>query len=78
MWLLHKHDRADDNRAVALTQHHQPLGLLHTVRVSLSMPQLGNVDLICFGNLIRSAMADEDGLASPLDNDLFHGGTVYS
>ena len=57
-------------RCSVRTQHDQPLGLLDTVAVGLGVTQrlpLGVLGLLDFA---LGAVTDEDGLASPLDNDL--------
>ena len=53
------------------TQHDQPLGLLDTLLVGLGIAQGGDVDLVGLINLALGTVADEDGLASPLDDDLY-------
>lgn len=53
-----------------LTQHDEPLGLLDTLLVGLGVAQGGDVDLVGLIDLGLGAVADEDGLASPLDDDL--------
>ena len=52
------------------TKHDQPFGLLDTVLVRLGISQLLPVDLVGLVDLLLCAVADEDGLASPLDDDL--------
>lgn len=56
---------------VVLTQHHQPLGLLHTVGVILGISERSDVDLAGLVNLRLGSVANKDGLATPLDNDLY-------
>jgi len=53
------------------TQHDQPLGLLHTIVVGLGVTQVLPLCLAGLGNLILGTVANEDGLATPLDDDLF-------
>lgn len=53
------------------TQHDQPLGALSTVVVGLGVTQTLPVNLAGLVDLILGAVADEDGLATPLDDDLF-------
>jgi hypothetical protein len=57
-------------------QHDEPLGLLHAVAVRLRVAQ--SLPLCVFGllDLALGAVADEDGLAAPLDDDL--GGLISS
>lgn len=52
------------------TQHDQPLGLLDTVAVGLGVTQGLPLGVLSLLDLALGAVTDEDGLASPLDNDL--------
>ena len=52
------------------TKHDEPLGLLDTVGVGLGVTEGGNVDLVGLFDLRRGTVTDEDGLATPLDDDL--------
>jgi hypothetical protein len=52
------------------TNHNQPLRLLHTIFVLLGIPQYRDVNALGFFNLICCSVADENGLASPFNNDL--------
>lgn len=52
------------------TQHDQPLGLLDTVRVGLGVTESLPLGVVGLLDLVFGAVSDEDGLASPLDNDL--------
>ena len=52
------------------TQHHKPLGLLDTVGIILRVSKGSDVDLVGFGNFGLSSVSDENGLSSPLDDDL--------
>jgi hypothetical protein len=52
------------------TQHDEPLRLLDAVLVGLGVAEGGDVDLVGLVNLLLGTVADEDGLASPLDDDL--------
>jgi hypothetical protein len=52
------------------TQHDQPLGLLDTVTVGLGVAESLPLGVLSLLDLALGAVADEDGLASPLDNDL--------
>lgn len=58
------------------TQHDKPLGLLDTVVVGLGVTERGNGDLVGLVDLGLGAVADEDGLASPLDDNLRSGLSV--
>lgn len=51
-------------------QHDEPLGLLDAVGVGLRVAERLNLDGVGLVNLGGGAVADEDGLATPLDNDL--------
>lgn len=53
-----------------LTQHDKPLRLLDTVVVALGVAEAGNLDLVGLGNLVLGSVSDEDGLTTPLDDDL--------
>jgi hypothetical protein len=53
------------------TDHDQPLGLLDTVLVLLRVTQGLDFDVLGFLDLFGGTVADEDGLATPLDDDLF-------
>lgn len=55
------------------TQHYKPFGLLHTVGIVLGVAKGGNVDLVSLGNFALGSVSDEDGLATPLDDDLEKG-----
>lgn len=52
------------------TKHDQPFRLLHAVRVWLWVSQRLPLCVLSFLNLVLSAVSDEDGFASPLDDDL--------
>ena len=52
------------------TQHDQPLGLLDTLAVGLGVAESLPLGVLGLLDLALGAVADEDGLASPLDNDL--------
>lgn len=52
------------------TQHDQPLGLLDTVAVGLGVTEGLPFGVLGLLDLALGAVTDEDGLASPLDNDL--------
>jgi hypothetical protein len=51
-------------------QHDEPFGLLDTVRVGLGVAQGFPLGVFGFLDFALGAVADEDGLASPFDNDL--------
>jgi hypothetical protein len=53
------------------TQHDQPLGLLHTLVVGLGVTQILPLCLTGLLDLILGTVTDEDGLATPLDDNLF-------
>jgi hypothetical protein len=53
------------------TQHDQPLGLLHTFVVGLGVTQILPLCLTGLVDLILGTVTDEDGLATPLDDNLF-------
>ena len=53
-----------------LTQHYQPLGLLNTLAVGLGVARRFPLGVLGLLDLALGAVTDEDGLASPLDNDL--------
>lgn len=55
------------------TQHDQPLGALDTVVVGLGVTERLPLGLAGLGDLVLGTVADEDGLATPLDDDLFRG-----
>ena len=52
------------------TKHDEPLGVLNTLLVGLRITQRGVVDLVGLVDLALGAVADEDGLTTPLDDDL--------
>lgn len=52
------------------TQHDQPLGLLNAVGVLLGVAEGFPFGVFCFFDLGVGTVADEDGLASPFDDDL--------
>lgn len=53
------------------TKHNQPLWFLDTIRIRLWVSEFVPVDLLSFLNLFFRAVANEHGLASPFDDDLF-------
>jgi hypothetical protein len=53
------------------TQHDQPLGLLDTITVLLRVSQRLPLCVLGLLNLVLGAVSDEDGLATPLDDDLY-------
>ena len=56
---------------ISRTQHDEPFGLLDAVLVGLGVAEGGNGDLVGLFDLVGGTVADEDGLATPLDDDLF-------
>ena len=53
-----------------LTQHDKPLRLLDAILVRLGVTKGRDVDLVGLLDLAFGPVADEDGLATPLDNDV--------
>jgi hypothetical protein len=53
------------------TKHDEPFGLLYTIRVGLRISESLPVVIVGLLDLISGAVADEDGLATPFDDDLF-------
>lgn len=53
------------------TQHDQPLGLLNTLVVGLGVAQALPLCVTGLVDLILGTVTDEDGLSTPLDDDLF-------
>lgn len=60
----------DTTQVGADTQHDQPLGALDTVLIGLGVSEGGDVDFVGLVDLVLGSVADEDGLASPFDDDL--------
>lgn len=60
------------------TKHDQPLGLLGTVLVRLRIAERLPVGVTGFIDLLLGAVTDENGLATPLDNNLFNRQTQWS
>jgi hypothetical protein len=60
------------------TQHDKPLRLLNTVFIGLRITERGDIDLVGFGDLVLGTVADEDGLSTPLDDDLVIPSTLVS
>lgn len=60
----------DATQVGANAQHDEPLGVLDAVGILLGVAQGRDLHLVGLVDLIGSAVADEDGLAAPLDNDL--------
>ena len=52
------------------TQHDQPLRALSAVLITLRVTETLPLDLAGFINLTLGTVTDEDGLATPLDDDL--------
>ena len=53
-----------------LTQHNEPLGVLHSRRIGLGISQCLPLGIFCLLDLVSCSVADEDGLPSPFDDDL--------
>lgn len=53
------------------TQHDQPLGALDTVVVGLGVTERLPLGLTGLIDLTLGTVTDEDGLTTPLDDDLF-------
>lgn len=53
------------------SQHDEPLGLLDTLGIGLGVSQRLNLDGVGLLNLVGCSVADENGLSSPFDNDLY-------
>jgi len=51
-------------------EHDQPLGVLDTVRVGLRVAQRLDLDFVRLLDLVGRAVADEDRLATPFDDQL--------
>jgi hypothetical protein len=60
------------------TQHDKPLRVLGTGAVLLGISERRDVDLVCLVDLVLGSVSDEDGLASPLDNDLKNHSAMLS
>ncbi len=55
----------------AHAQHDEPLGLLDAVRIGLRVTQRFPFRVFSLLDFVVGAVADEDGLAAPFDDDLF-------
>lgn len=53
-----------------LTKHNKPFGFLDTVRIRLGISQSFPLRFLSFFDFRRGSVTDENGLASPLDDDL--------
>jgi hypothetical protein len=53
-----------------LTKHNKPLRLLDTVLIGLRIPEGLPVNVGGFLDLVAGTVTDEDGLATPFDDDL--------
>lgn len=60
----------DTTQVGADTQHDQPLGALDTVLIGLGVSKGRDVDFVGLVDLVLGSVTDEDGLASPFDDDL--------
>jgi hypothetical protein len=52
------------------TKHDEPLGLLRTLLIGLGVTERLPVNRACLGDLVRRTVANEHGLATPLDDDV--------
>ena len=52
------------------TQHDEPLGLLDSVRVGLGVAESLPLGVLGLLDLVGGTVSDEDGLSSPLDDDV--------
>lgn len=52
------------------TQHDEPLGLLDSVRVGLGVTESLPLGILGLLDLVGGTVSDEDGLSSPLDDDV--------
>lgn len=66
-----------DEKGMHRTKHDQPFGLLYTVAVGLRISQTFPFSILGFLDLICCAVTDEDGLATPLDDDLNHSQYIF-
>lgn len=53
------------------TKHDKPLGLLNTVLISLRITESLPFNGVGLVDFILGTVTDEDGLSTPLDDDLF-------
>lgn len=60
----------DTTQVGANTQHDEPRGVLDTISVGLGISEGSNVDSVGLSNLVGSAVTNEHGLTTPLDNDV--------
>ena len=60
------------------TDHYEPFRLLDAVRVWLWISQRFPFSVFGRFDLVGGAVADEDGLAAPFDDNLFHGAEAIS
>ena len=60
----------------ANAKHDKPLRGLDTVVIGLRISQRLNVDALSLLDLVGSSVTDEDGLTTPLDDDLEQGESV--
>lgn len=66
---------ADRGRRGCRTKHDKPLGLLDTVLVGLGVTEGLPLGLLGLLDLVLGAVTDEDGLTTPLDDNLFRNGS---
>lgn len=60
----------DTAKVSADTKHDQPLRLLDTVLIGLRITESLPVNLLSLLNFVLSTVTDENGLSTPLDNDV--------
>lgn len=60
----------DASCIVKRTKHDKPLRGLHTVGIVFGVSEGANVDLVRGVDLLLGSVSDEDGLSSPLDDNL--------
>jgi hypothetical protein len=58
------------------TQHDEPLRLLNSVRIGLGVTESLPLGIVGLLDLFGGTMSDEDGLSSPLDDDVLALGDV--
>jgi hypothetical protein len=69
-WLVYKFRNGVSISSSSRTQHDEPLRLSGTGAVLLGVSERRNVDLVGLVDLVLGSVSDEDGLASPLDDNL--------
>jgi hypothetical protein len=61
----------DTTKVSADTKHDQPLGLLDTVLIGLRITESLPVILLSLLNFVLGTVTDENGLSTPLNDDLW-------